>query len=412
MTAYPTDGIDEARSATERVLETVMASMSSPPAQPADSFILHAPLELLARAELAPRLDAAAQVVLRDQMFLIGEEWADRVPHLSPPARPVGSGQLPALHGALRSGDPDVADAALVAAAARPPDEVIDQLATPLLPMLGAAGHGSILLDHVQRRRQLTPGMLLAGRALIRDVATHPDWRIRWIEYRSPVPPVGPSLVDALTAPPAAGDPGSDFIYPTMHLVDESGLALHLLDAATRGLSVPQARQTLLRIAAMSMLQDDPDHAPYGWTHCLTMPQATLGIAHRTAAPGPAIAVAATYVLGFRATQSVTPVDLRWTPPRPDRDAPFLESGADHAAATVWHEPGSPHRLVADVVAFAACHHDAHLAKYTAACLRAAAEDPGASRLFLAAAAYLAGWWHQRDTTIHADQAPTQEVEP
>ena len=51
--------------------------------------------------------------------------------------------------------------------------------------------------------------------------------------------------------------------------------------------------------------------------------------------------------------------------------------------------------LVDRFTRYAATHPDAHLAEYTLACLDAAADDPGASRLFLAAGAYLGSWWRQ-----------------
>ena len=40
-------------------------------------------------------------------------------------------------------------------------------------------------------------------------------------------------------------------------------------------------------------------------------------------------------------------------------------------------------------------HHDAHFVKYTLACLHASDADPQSRRLYLAAAASLAGWWAQ-----------------
>src|SRR5690606_21276050 len=100
-------------------------------------------------------------------------------------------------------------------------DEVLDHLVDPLLPMLGAAGHGAILLDDLERHPRRAPGIVLAGRAAVRDVAAHPDWRIRWIERRSATPSPGPDLGAVVAAPPDAGDPGNDFIEPTMRLVDE-----------------------------------------------------------------------------------------------------------------------------------------------------------------------------------------------
>ena len=60
----------------------------------------------------------------------------------------------------------------------------------------------------------------------------------------------------------------------------------------------------------------------------------------------------------------------------------------------MWHLPESGFGDAATILAtVAATHHDAHLVKYTLACLDAAEADPSARRLHLAAAATLAGWW-------------------
>jgi hypothetical protein len=163
---------------------------------------------------------------------------------------------------------------------------------------------------------------------------------------------------------------------------------------------VPEARRDLLRVAALAMLQDDPDAAPYGWSHALTMPQATLGVAARCHDPGRAVAVAATHVLGFRATQGTRRLDPRWAPaPPPPTVDPhtFLDAGPDVAAATLWHAADAELAgYVRELATYAACHSDAHLAKYTLACVDATRDDAGAGRLFLAAAAFLAGWWRVR----------------
>ena len=76
------------------------------------------------------------------------------------------------------------------------------------------------------------------------------------------------------------GVPGSDFIFPIMHQAEESGLATNLLSAfETEPGDARRVACELSRIAAWSMLEEPPDHAPYGWTHCLTMPQAVMAIA-------------------------------------------------------------------------------------------------------------------------------------
>jgi hypothetical protein len=196
---------------------------------------------------------------------------------------------------------------------------------------------------------------------------------------------------------PTLGVPGSDFIYPIMNQAEESGLADKLL----RGLigeqpDVPAARRDLARVAAWSMLEEPADHAPYGWSHCLTMPQAVLGLAGRGASPHTAVAVAATHVVGFRAALGSRALDGDWTPAAPATTdlAEAIEAGPEQAAATAWHTPDEgTHGVVAELATRASCHHDAHLVKYTLACLDAAAYDPDQRRLYLAAAASLSAVW-------------------
>ena len=49
--------------------------------------------------------------------------------------------------------------------------------------------------------------------------------------------------------------------------------------------------------------------------------------------------------------------------------------------------------MITELVTRAALHHDAHYVKYTLACLDATAIDRTHERLYLAAAAKLAGYW-------------------
>jgi len=46
-----------------------------------------------------------------------------------------------------------------------------------------------------------------------------------------------------------------------------------------------------------------------------------------------------------------------------------------------------------EIVTRASAHRDAHLVKYTLACIDAAHADPGAARLFQAGAASLLAYW-------------------
>ena len=63
----------------------------------------------------------------------------------------------------------------------------------------------------------------------------------------------------------------------------------------------------------------------------------------------------------------------------------------------MWHAPDEALAAVVETLATnAAAHHDAHLVKFTLACLDAAELDPPARRLHVAAAASLAAvWWAQ-----------------
>lgn len=314
-----------------------------------DSFVLHAPIELLARALLLERVPDDARPLARERMQWLADTYAAAGPSADPDSN------VPAL----------------------PHD-------TDVVLSLAAAGHAPILLS--LRERVPAVATTFGSRLVATEVARNPDWRLSWPLARPADGTSSGDLAERLAAPRSPGDPGSDWIYPTMHLTEQSGLAAEVLDAPLRGLSVEDARRVLLRVAAQSMLQDNPQAAPYGWTHCLTMPQAVLVAADRGVDADIAVAVAATYVLGFRATQGRVHLEPGWLPTR------------DTAAGRVWwaSEDELP-SAVDGLVSYGAIHPDAHLAKYTLACLDATDADPDAGRLFLAAAAHLQDWWRVND---------------
>ncbi len=187
-------------------------------------------------------------------------------------------------------------------------------------------------------------------------------------------------LAAALAAVPRLGRPGSDFIYPLMSQAERvaPGLLGGVLDIDPR-----DAARTLSRVAAWSMLNDDPGQAPYGWSHCLTMPQAVMALAGRGVEPRTAVAVAATFVVGFRAAHGVQPLGSL------DDDAT-----GDAVPAAIGGRREVP--KVEELAGFAALHDDAHLVKYTLACIHAADDDPAWGPVYLHAAAFLADWWRAR----------------
>jgi hypothetical protein len=319
------------------------AVIDVPKAEPPTSFELHAPLELLARGILLERAPEDVVELAERRLAWMAEKYA--------------------AAGPSATSWPDNAPS-------------VDAVTTSL----AAAGHAPILLTLRPRVDAVAPTF---GDAMVAsEVARQPDWQLRWPRTRTVTGTPTADLTERLAAPPSPGDPGSSFIFPTMSLTESSGLSSAALTDALRGLDVPTATTTLLRVAAHSMLQDDPGAAPYGWTHCLTMPQAVLGAVAHGADPDVAVGVAATYVLGFRSTLGRVALDPDFFPEESSAAGRAWRAGDDERAA-----------ITVDLVAHALVHPDAHLAKYTLACLDAAASDPEAAHLFLAASAQLHAWW-------------------
>jgi hypothetical protein len=348
-----------------------------PKATAASSFILHAPLELLARVGLLQHLppeqldDGLAGIArLVEQYRAAGEPVED-------PA-PVPIDSIPSaaslLVDALRLGDADRVDA--LAASLLPrlsPWEAVGLLGPAIVTSLAAAGHAPIGLALLTRVGSLPTALL---RGPLRSVAARPEWQVDW--FRTVDGGGDPDrLYDALCAVPRLGRPGSDFIHPLMSQVQDSGVAAQVLGpvlpagTAGRQFDVVAATRTLTRTAAWSMIHDDPDQAPYGWTHSLTMPQAVMTLAGAGVEARTAFAVAATFLAGFRAAHGQ--VDL---------------------PAHIIPEP-MPDVTPAELALAASRHEDAHLVKFTLACLHAADDDPTHRSLYLAAAAHLLEWWRR-----------------
>ena len=396
-----------------QLCDDVAACVARPKRAPADSFVLHAPLELLARMALLPLVRPGARGAARERLAALAAEYAAAGDEVGEPRARAYDDPLRAaadLVAAIAAGEDEDADAAASWLATHLDAEaLVRALADDVVPRLAAAAHGSIFLYHLPRVAPRSAAIARTLRPLVRELVRERGWRLGW--YRSAARDGGveraeagaasPSaLIESLLAPRSPGDPGSNFIYPTMDLVERSGLAAELLDAPTRALDPATASRALARVAAWSMLQDDPAHAPYGWSHALSMPQATLGVARACRDPRDAVAVAATFVLGFRATLGRVRLDPSWMPdgPAPGDPVAALEGSPEDAVAAAWHAtPETAPRVVETLATRASLHHDAHLVKYTLACLDARRADPEAASLFLASAAYLSAWWRVQD---------------
>jgi hypothetical protein len=365
------------------LIDAVIAVIAQPTRAATTSFILHAPLELAARAALLPMVVSPMRSSARQRIAEIAVKYAASGPTIAPPHQSFVDIEqaFSQLFTAIEAKDVDDADGAITYLAANTSvAELRHRLVDAIAPLLSAAGHAPILFAALPMLDKQFTGARSLLRAPVRSLAKMSELRVSWHLASRAYPHTdnaAEQLQTALVSAPRVVS-ASNSIAPSVLAVEQSGDATRLLAPLIDSLNIADARRVLLRIAAWSMLQDDPAHAPYGWTHCLTLPQALLQNADASQDHQALIAIAATEVLGFRATEGNTNLDatlpLSSLQPAP---APSIET----------------------LATFAATHRDAHVAKYTLACLQAAVDDREAAALFMSAAAYLHDWWRRHDAS-------------
>jgi hypothetical protein len=384
--------LDLDRASDAELIAAAVSQLAAPIRAVTSSFQLHAPLELLARAALLPRVEPRAREPARQR---IAEIVVRFVAETEPAPRPARAFHATARAGdalldAVTTGDADAADAALAYLLDHEPaSATFARLRPGLVDHLGAAAHAPIFLVEARRVLDRVPQVAALLHPLLRSLTETGD-RLTWHRHpggaaRAPSIDRGSlaerRLTDRLLAPRRT-ESASSFIAATMLAVERAGLAADLIGDLWHRIASVRAEVLLSRLAAWSMLQDVPDHAPYGWTHTLTLPQAVLQMTHGTADSPAAVAVAATYVLGFRATLGTVALDPAAALPPP----PLPTPGA----------------RITQLATAAALHRDAHFAKYVLACFDASARDPSATDLYLAAAERLASYWHARSASTTA----------
>jgi len=275
-----------------------------------NSFILHAPLEFMARAALLAYVEPSGRDAALDRITWLGNTYEAAGDEVSAPDTTgfpwSTAGATARLTAAVSDGDVDGADVAATWMADHlDPVALAGEVTDLVIPALAAAGHGSIFLDLLIRTDPAFAPRR-AFRGIARELARTPDWGLSWFVDRNDTADArtaadaneptgrgvadGRRLLEALVAPESPGDLGSGSIFATMHLTESSGLAERVLGPVLGPIDPVPAARCLRLIAAHSMLQDNPDAAPYGWTHCLTLPQAALGLAPLAARPAQAVA--------------------------------------------------------------------------------------------------------------------------
>lgn len=363
------------------------------------SFVLHAPLELMARSALLPYVAPSDRewARLRIVSLVAGYQNAGRpVPNPPEGAFDSFSDAATTLVEAIDLEDLDGVDtaAAWLGLRARP-DQLVAVLADHVIDRLSAAGHGNIYLALLTRnqprglRQQMLrhPARELAKRSSRRIVVPHT------CTSRDRNRPT--SLLDSLVQTPLIGPVEQGGIAAMVEQAQSNGALGGLVDAngTFTAPEVPPAE--ILRFAAQTMLQGPPGSTPYGWTHCLTLAQAALMVAPACHDSSRAVYVASAYTAAHWATLGRGALALDWIPEPVDASVEeSLQAGPEGAAAAAWH-CASHADTFTKLATSAALAHDAHRIKYTLACLDAAGADRNHMPLYLAAAAYLNAWWIQ-----------------
>ncbi len=291
----------------DHLFDVAARLVAMPKRDPASSFSLHAPLELLARRSLLAYVEPAHREPIRERLLWVAAKYhreAEAAERGTGPGVRVGRGRSRCAAGCTGGWRPD---------RGRRGRRVVDR------PCVARGDHGvragadrqprggrscEHLLLPADAPRAPSRSALALFRPLVHEVARLAALRVEWTRtgVEAHAERDGADLARAMAATPRLGLPGSDFIFPIVHQVDNGGLARDVI-GSTLPDDIDTASRAILRVAAQSMLQDDPASTPYGWTHCLTLPQAVLANAARLDDPRVGIAIAATYVIGFRAAE-------------------------------------------------------------------------------------------------------------
>lgn len=389
--------------------------ISVPPAKGQTSFTLHAPLELVARYGLLPLVDPEQRRLARLQMATSAAAFGAGV---EPAAAPEAISPFGSLGEASRefartfqSADPVGLEAVTLQIANQFGTASLVQLLTPLaLPTLTGASHSHIglwlLLRHGAASDVGGAALLRAG---VRQLASKPELQLRSfsgmaVSGGTPLKMTGAQIereiLAKLTDPPK-GEHKSNSMFSLFELGEKTGNADTLFgDFIRHDLSNEQidaAFRAVLRVCAHSMLQDDVGDAKFGWSHCLTLPQAACGLSSLNLDRKLALASTLVWIVAYRSVRSRIALDFDWAPERLDHTISLdeaLHTSPRVAAARVWHadEAELPEVVVA-LATQASIRNDQHLAKYTRACLDLGGFDPTHRRLYLAGAAHLGALW-------------------
>ena len=172
------------RLSDEQLFDIAARVISRPKHDPANSFVLHAPLELLARRALLRLVPPDRRDAVRERITWVAATYERAGAGLEPaPGATFASpGEAAsALPDAIRDRDLDTVDAATSWLARHGSTHDVMALAQSSVDSLAAAGHGSIYFFHLARTAAGSRAALALLRPLAREIARFPELRIEWI---------------------------------------------------------------------------------------------------------------------------------------------------------------------------------------------------------------------------------------
>ncbi|MEM9597089.1 MAG: hypothetical protein AAGD06_22645, partial [Acidobacteriota bacterium] len=411
--AYRARGLDRWG---DRELAQGVAGIVSKPGKTWTSFTLHAPLEILARTGLLPWVAPPDRELARMQMVASGAVYEAGVVALPEPRAlapfPDPEAARRQLADVFRSGDEDGLEATVLAMARQfGSAELVRSLTPALLPSLTSASHAHIGLWLLLRHgAEGDPGDASILRAAARRLAADPKGRLGSfggmdLRGEGPLRKTPAQLekeVLARLVDPPRGEARRRGIRPLMEAGEGTGNADRFFgDLVRRELTGGQMAavfRACLRASAHSMLQDDPSRAKFGWSHCLTLPQAACGLSNLGVDPKLGMATTLVWLTAYRSILSRRTLDFGYRPKPLGSDRPSLRealhSGTAVAASRFWHaDPAERPEMFRILASEASIRNDQHLAKYTRACFDMCGFDPEHWRLYLASAAKLCALW-------------------
>lgn len=397
-----------------QVVRAVAEVISRPSKKGLTSFTLHAPLELLARAGLLPLVAPEDRELARMQMVASAAAYGRGVtavpePEALPPFADFSAASR-RFAAVFADGEEDALEAAVLQIAKQfGVASLVHALTPQLLPTLTSASHAHIGLWLLLRHGgagDVDDASLL--RAAARNLAADPEGRLASFSgmkiagakplARSPAT-IEQEILDKLADPPKGKKPSRFSIRPLMEAAEATGTVEDYFAEFIRhdltSEQIDAAFRAVLRSCAHSMLQDTRRQAKFGWSHCLTLPQAACGLSSLNLHRKLGLATTLVWATAYRTILSDKALDFKYRPKvfrGSLREA--LETGPDAAAGRFWHaDPGEVGDMQRILASEAAVRNDQHLAKYTRACFDLCGFDPQGWRFYHASAATLSAIW-------------------